>query len=57
MLLENSPVDTYNYLILGFTILIIISGGYCIYLFNRFRKLKQQISILEESNNTHNRDT
>jgi hypothetical protein len=57
MLLENSPVDTSNYLILGFTILTIISGGYCIYLFNRFRKLKQQISILEESNNTHNRDT
>lgn len=57
MLLENSPVDTSNYLILGFTILTIISGSYCIYLFNRFSKLKQQISILEESNNTHNRDT
>jgi|GEM_PF-2356410 len=56
MLLENSPADTFNYLMLGFTILAIISGGYCIYLFNRFSKLKQQISIIEKSNSIHNKD-
>ena len=56
MLLENSPADTFNYLMLGFTILAIISGGYCIYLFNRFSKLKQQISVIEKSNSINNKD-
>ena len=56
MLLENSPADTSNYMLLGFTILAIISGGYCIYLLNRFSKLKQQISVLEKSNSINNKD-
>ena len=56
MLLENSPAATSNYMMLGFTILAIISGGYCIYLFNRFSKLKQQISVIEKSNSTNNKD-
>ena len=56
MLLENSPADTSNYMMLGFTILAIISGGYCIYLFNRFSKLKQQISVIEKSNSINNKD-
>ena len=56
MLLENSPADTSNYMMLGFTMLAIISGGYCIYLFNRFSKLKQQISVIEKSNSIHNQD-
>ncbi len=56
MLLENSQVDTSNYLLLGFTILTIISAGYCIYLFNRFSKLKQQISKTEKLNSIHNKD-
>ena len=57
MLLENSPADTSNYMMLGFTMLAIISGGYCIYLFNRFSKSKQQISVIEKSNSIHNKDT
>jgi hypothetical protein len=57
MLLENSPADTYNYLLLGFTILTIISVGYCIHLFNRFSKLKQRISALENSNSKNHEDT
>ena len=57
MLLENSPADTSNYLLLGFTILTIISVGYCIHLFNRFSKLKQRISALENSNSINNKDT
>ena len=56
MLLENSQVDTSNYLLLGFTILTIISAGYCIYLFNRFSKLKQQISKTEKLNSIQNKD-
>ncbi len=57
MLLENSPADTSNYLLLGFTILTIISVGYCIHLFNRFSKLKQRISVLENSNSKNHEDT
>ena len=57
MLLENSPADTSNYMMLGFTMLAIISGGYCIYLFNRFSKLKQRISALENSNSKNHEDT
>lgn len=54
MLLKDSPADTSIYLIIGFTILAIIGSSYCIYLFNRFKKLKQQISTLDKSNNmTH----
>ncbi len=56
MLLENSPADTSNYMMLGFTMLAIISGSYCIYLFNRFSKLKQQISVIEKSNSINNKD-
>ena len=57
MLLENSPADTSNYLLLGFTLLTIISVGYCIFLFNRFSKLKQRISVLENSNSKNHEDT
>mgnify|MGYP001216371901 FL=1 len=50
MLLNNQPIDTSSYLIMGLLILTIIGSSYCLYLYRRFNKLNILLSKTKQPN-------
>ena len=48
MFLENGPIDTSGYMILGFSVILGVLALHIASLSMRFRSLKQDLELLEE---------
>jgi hypothetical protein len=49
MLFQEGPVNTLGYMIAGFAVIFGVMGVYVISLLIRYRNLRQEIEILEDS--------
>jgi hypothetical protein len=48
MFLQDGPIESFNYMVAGFSVIIGAIGIFIISLVNRFRKLKQEEAALEQ---------
>jgi hypothetical protein len=48
MFLQQAPAETFNYMVLGFSVIIGVLFVYIISILVRFRNLKKDITLLQE---------
>lgn len=48
LFLEQGPIETTNYMIMGYSVIFGVMLIYLVSLFLRFRNLKQDMEVLEE---------
>jgi Na+-transporting methylmalonyl-CoA/oxaloacetate decarboxylase gamma subunit len=48
MFLQQAPAETFNYMVLGFSVILSVLILYIISIVVRFRALKRDINLLEE---------
>ena len=49
MLFQESPADTFNFMVLGFGVILGSMGLFVVSLFIRFRNLRSELKYLEET--------
>ena len=48
MFLQDAPADTFNYMALGFVVILGTIGLYVLSLINRYRNLERDMELLDE---------
>jgi len=50
MLLQEAPAETFNYMALGYSVILGVMGLYVLTLISRFRNLERDTELLDELN-------